>query len=118
MKIEVPISVGEFLDRLSILEIKEENGLNVASEISKYAKDRETLSQSIGFQYYFQIIRDINSSLWKLEDAKRRHVSRYTLLYSDVATLITQINDLRYQTKKKIDEYFESEISEQKSHDF
>jgi hypothetical protein len=118
MKIEVPISVGEFLDRLSILEIKQENGLNVSSEISKYAKDREKLSQSIGYEYYFGIIRAINSSLWNLEDTKRKNVTRYTLLYSDVATLITQINDLRFQTKKKIDEYFESEISEQKSHDF
>lgn len=114
----MPISVGEFLDRLSILEIKAENGLNVSNEISKYVIEKEKLSRRIGFEYYFRLIHTINNSLWKLEDIKRTNVTRYTEEYSDVATLITQFNDLRFQTKKKIDEYFESEISEQKSHNF
>ena len=118
LKIEVPISVGEFLDRLSILEIKAENGLNVSSEISKYLIEKEKLSHRTGFEYYFSLIHSINKSLWKLEDIKRTNITRYTEEYSDIATLITQINDLRFQTKKRIDDYFESEISEQKSHNF
>ena len=118
LKIEVPISVGEFIDRLSILEIKAENGLNVSSEISKYLIEKEKLSHRMGFEYYFSVLHAINNSLWKLEDIKRKNITRYTEEYSDVSTLITQINDLRFQTKKRIDDYFESEISEQKSHNF
>ena len=51
---------------------------------------------------------------WDLEDTKRTQVERYSTDYSNVSELITQLNDLRFQTKKRIDSYFKSEISEKK----
>lgn len=115
MKISLPSSVGDFMDRLSILEIKRDKGLEVSAEISGF-EEIQSLFDQRGFAYYMKIIKAINESLWDLEDIKRTQVSRYTDDYSDVSTLITQLNDLRHQTKKRIDEYFNSEFTEKKSH--
>ena len=57
-----------------------------------------------------------HSELWDLEDVKRKGVERYSKEESDVAFLITQLNDLRHETKKRIDIYFKSEFTERKSH--
>ena len=115
MKIVGPVSVGDFLDRMSILEIKLEEGLNVKDELEFYQSRKVDLEKR-GFEHYFAIIKRINEELWKLEDEKRKTVKRYSQEYSDVSTLITQLNYLRYQTKIRIDIYFDSDIREQKSH--
>ena len=116
MKINTPISAGDFLDRLSILEIKKQNGLNVDIELNGYVVNIKEFEQ-VGFEAYKSILIVINQQLWTLEDIKRTSVDRYSTKYSNVSTLITQLNDLRYQTKKKIDVYFGSEITEMKSHE-
>jgi hypothetical protein len=54
--------------------------------------------------------------LWDLEDQKRNNLSRNSSEYNNVSELITLLNDLWYQTKKRIDSYFKSEITEKKSH--
>ena len=116
MKINTSISAGDFLDRLSILEIKKHNGLNVDIELDGYLVNIKEFEQ-VGFDAYKSILRQINEQLWVLEDIKRTGVERYSTQYSNVSTLITQLNDLRYQTKKRIDLYFGSEITEMKSHE-
>jgi hypothetical protein len=116
MKINTSISAGDFLDRLSILEIKKHNGLNVDIELDGYLVNIKEFEQ-VGFDAYKGILRQINEQLWVLEDIKRTGVERYSTQYSNVSTLITQLNDLRYQTKKRIDLYFGSEITEMKSHE-
>ena len=111
MKIKVNISVGEYIDKYSILKIKEEKGLNVKAELNQYKPMLYT-----GFNYYLNIMIAINSQLWDLEDIKRKGVERLTKEESDTAFLITQLNDLRHETKKRIDTFFYSDITEKKSH--
>lgn len=111
MKIE--ISMAEYIDRYSILVIKEEKGLNVSKEITQY----ESLDLKYpGFDYYLSIMTVINKQLWDLEDVKRKGVERFSEEESNTAFLITQINDLRHETKKRIDIYFGSDFTEMKSH--
>ena len=109
--IKIDISVGDYLDRLSILKIKKEKGLNVDKEIMCFSNP--ALNKD---DYYLNIIKTINLQLWDLEDKKRKGVKRYSKEESDIAFLITQLNDLRHETKKRIDVYFKSEITEKKSH--
>lgn len=116
MKITTSISAGDFLDRLSILEIKKQNGLDVDIELDEYLENVNEFEQ-LGFEAYKTILKQVNECLWILEDIKRTRVERYSEQYSNVSTLITQLNDLRYQTKKRVDLYFESEITEKKSHE-
>ena len=114
MKVEIEMSVGDYLDRLSILKIKEEKGLDVKEELQYYHHRLITLDD--GHDYYLNIIKVINLQLWDLEDAKRKGVERYSKKESDTAFLITQLNDLRHEIKKRIDVYFGSDFTEKKSH--
>ena len=114
MNIQIKTSVGDFLDRWSILLIKEQKGLDVEKELSDYTKNLKPDFQDWG--YYLRILEAINGELWELEDVKRKAVDRYSRHASDVAFLITQLNDLRHETKKRIDIFFNSDFTEKKSH--
>ena len=114
MKIATAISVGDYLDRLSILNIKKEKGLDVENELTNY--HRRLIDLDDGHNYYLNVIKAINLQLWDLEDIKRKDVERYTKKESDTAFLITQLNELRHETKKRIDIYFGSDFTEKKSH--
>jgi hypothetical protein len=107
MLLHANLSAGDFLDRLSILKIKSDHGLNVEREMLEYENQLDQFEPR-GLYLYQSIIKSINLALWE--------VVRNTLDYNNVSELITQLNDLRFQTKKRIDDYFKSEISEQKSH--
>jgi hypothetical protein len=115
MKLMIEVSVGDFIDRLSILEIKLQHGLNVDQELQQYSKLQLELEE-LGFGHYKNLLFSINSRLWLLEDQKREFTDRNSETYANVAELITQLNDLRFAVKKKADEYFKSSISEKKSH--
>jgi len=110
--ITIEISIAEYIDRFSILLIKEEKGLDVSKELAQY----ESMDLMFyGFDHYLGVMRAINEELWDLEDYKRKGVERFSREESDTAFLITQLNDLRHETKKRIDIYFNSEITEKKS---
>lgn len=115
MLLSANVSAGDFLDRLSILRIKESHGLDVATEIAEYEKQLD-LFEKRGLTYFMELLLSINRAMWELEDRKRNSVKRKTEDYDNVSELITQLNDIRYQVKKRIDIYFKSEISEKKSH--
>jgi len=109
----IEVSMGDFIDRHSILRIKAEEGLNVKKEIKQYDKGADA---NQGYEYFLNILTSINRQLWILEDRKRKGVKRYTEEESDVAFLITELNDLRFRAKKAADKYFMSTITEEKSH--
>ena len=111
---KINVGVGDFLDRWSILLIKESKGLDVKEELKNYTKELRPDFQDWG--YYLRLFEAINLELWELEDRKRKAVERYTREESDVAYLITQLTDLRHETKKRADIFFNSNITEKKSH--
>ncbi len=115
MKLMIEISAGDFIDRLSILEIKKSYGLEVDVELLQYHKYILEF-EPIGFKFYKDILMEVNHRLWQLEDSKREFTDRNQMNYTNVAELITQLNDIRYTIKKKIDAYFKSNISEKKNH--
>jgi len=113
MKVE--ISIGDFFDRMSILSIKNDHGLAVEKELKVYAEQANQFEE-FAFARYFNIIKSVNKQLWELEDKKRKGVERYSTEESDVAFMITELNDLRHKVKQAIDRYFKSEFTEEKSH--
>lgn len=115
MLLNANLSAGDFLDRYSILQIKLSHGLEVADELMVYETQLDRF-ESRGLAVFLSIIKSINMQLWDLEDQKRNNLSRNTSEYNNVSELITLLNDLRYQTQKRIDSYFKSEITEKKSH--
>lgn len=115
MKMKIETSVGDFMDRMTILAIKKENGLDVDAELLLY-KEQINQFDPYAFARYFEILKSVNAQLWFLEDRKRRGVERYSTEESDVAFMITDLNDCRHHVKKAIDRFFKSELTERKSH--
>jgi len=107
----ITTSFGDYLDRFSILTVKQEKGLDVTQELDVYNFD-----DMVMHYYFIDILVAIHNQLWDIEDTKRVSSKRYTDEYSDLSTLTCQLNDIRHKVKKEIDLFYGSEFTEQKSH--
>ena len=124
-KIIVEVSVGELLDKISILEIKKEkikdtgklkfinNEYSILKDqLKKNVKSDEKLNQM------YQSLKDLNFKLWEIEDDKRKceknkdFGERFIQLSRDVHFL----NDNRAKIKLEINNYSGSEIKEIKEY--
>ena len=124
-KIIVEVSVGELLDKISILEIKQEKikdpkKLNyISNEHSILKKQLENnVKTNDKLNQLFQSLKEINAKLWVIEDDKRLceknkdfsekfiKLSRDVhFLNDDRAKIKLEINDLTGSTIKEIKEY-------------
>ena len=124
-KILVEVSVGELLDKISILEIKQEKIKDaeslkfiedeykvLKSELDKNIKTDEKLKN------LFNSLKEINSKLWVIEDDKRMceknkdFGEKFIKLSRDVHFL----NDNRAKIKLEINEHTKSKIKEIKEY--
>ena len=109
-KILLEISLGEALDKLSILEIKiaKINDERNAECKKEYETIYEKLSKYIErFPYHYRILKEINTVLWDLED---------TFNNSEVFKNIKIQNGRRFRMKSKINNLANSNLKEQKSY--
>lgn len=123
--LNVPISVGELLDKLSILYIKKQK---IVDPIKLSAVNKEFdllherslvyLSDKDLFNLYDNLII-INSKLWNIEDeirvCEKNEIFDETFIKLARAVYIT--NDERFELKNKINQVAGSEIQEQKSYE-
>ena len=124
-KIIVEVSVGELLDKISILEIKQEKikdqdklkFINLEHKILK-----EQLNQNVKsddkLEGLFQSLKEINAKLWVIEDDKRQcekdkdFGEKFIKLSRDVHFL----NDDRAKIKLEINNHTGSTIKEIKEY--
>ena len=124
-KIIVEVSVGELLDKISILEIKQEkikdpNKLKFIKD--EYSILKEQLNTKIKstdeINKLYKSLKEINSKLWIIEDEKRlcekekRFDERFIKLSRDVHFL----NDERAKIKLEINTLMNSNIKEIKEY--
>jgi hypothetical protein len=124
-KILVEVSVGELLDKISILEIKQEK-INDAESL-KFIKDeydvlKSELDKNIktdeNLKNLFNSLKEINSKLWVIEDDKRMceknkdFGEKFIKLSRDVHFL----NDNRAKIKLEINKLTGSKIKEIKEY--
>tara|TARA_B100000963_G_scaffold306800_1_gene281605 strand:- start:503 stop:892 length:390 start_codon:yes stop_codon:yes gene_type:complete len=124
-KIIVEVSVGELLDKISILEIKQEkiNDLEklkfinnehsiLKNQLEKNVKSDDKLNK------LYQLLKDINAKLWVIEDEKREceknkdFKDKFIKLSRDVHFL----NDNRAKIKLEINNHTGSIIKEIKEY--
>ena len=126
MKINVPISVGELIDKITILEIKSikikdpkkkinvEKELNLLRDVLKKNNIKINLIKSS----YKSLIK-INSQLWNIENKKRK--AEKDKVFDDkfikLARNVYLFNDKRAKMKLKINQITNSEIIEIKSYE-
>jgi hypothetical protein len=124
-KIIVEVSIGELLDKISILEIKKEKIKNpeklkfISNELSILSKQLDNNVKSDDkLNKLFQSLKEINTKLWVIEDDKRLcekekdfsekfiKLSRDVhFLNDDRAKIKLEINNLTGSTIKEIKEY-------------
>ena len=123
--ITTPISVGELLDKLSILSIKK-NRLTNPDKLFQVEKDfsflYELSTQFLTVKDYFNLYDDlvlINSKLWEIEDKLRvrEKNKKFDEEFIELARSVYYTNDERFELKNKINLLSNSEIQEQKSYE-
>ena len=124
-KILVEVSVGELLDKLSILEIKKEKIKD--SEKLKYINDeyavlKEQLSKNVHsdntLEKLFNTLKEINSKLWVIEDDKRmcEKNSDFGEKFIKLSRNVHFLNDNRAKIKLEINNHTGSKIKEIKEY--
>tara|TARA_B100000787_G_scaffold157016_1_gene133514 strand:- start:249 stop:638 length:390 start_codon:yes stop_codon:yes gene_type:complete len=124
-KILVEVSVGELLDKISILEIKQEKihdlekikFINEEYIILKNQLDQNVKSND-ALDVLFQDLKEINSKLWIIEDNKRmcEKNSDFTEDFIKLSRDVHFLNDDRAKIKLKINDYTGSKIKEIKQY--
>ncbi len=121
--INVPISVGELIDKITILEIKKDKLKNlklknILKELSFLRVVLEKNSIFIPDAIYFQL-KSINLKLWDIEDKIRikEKNKEFDNEFIELARSVYLNNDRRSETKKELNIMFNSEIIEEKSYE-
>ena len=124
-KILVEVSVGELLDKISILEIKKEKIKD--SERLKFINDeynilKDQLNKNVKsnekLEKLFQSLKEINAKLWVIEDAKRlcEKNSDFGDKFIKLSREIHFLNDDRSKIKLEINNHTGSKIKEIKEY--
>lgn len=118
MKITIPVSVGELIDRITILEIKAFLSDNeyIHKELEELNQIKSTITQYL-FEYEVQL-KKINETLWKIEDKIRQKEKdqEFDDEFIKLARSVYINNDERARIKRKINEQTNSYYKEIKIH--
>ena len=125
MIINTPVSLGELMDKISILKIKKKNIHNKEKLINineELLLLEETLLKSVNDKKadkYMNKLIKINLELWKIEDDIRNceRNKQFDQKFIDLARSVYFTNDQRSQIKLDINNYFGSKIVEVKSYE-
>ena len=125
MLINTPISLGELVDKISILMIKKKN-ISDSIKLEHVAKELEFLQKTLKeyisedkINKFVQELVNINSKLWKIEDDIREceRNKLFDQTFIDLARSVYFTNDQRAKIKNDINEKFGSELVEVKSYE-
>jgi hypothetical protein len=120
----VPVSWGEFTDKLTILEIKKEKIDNTDS-LANINREMSYLLSILDQYNYLPVILElkeqlklINLKLWEIEDNVRDKTFKkeFDQEFINLAVSVAVFNKQRHATKRLIDAALNSEISEEKQY--
>ena len=126
MIVNIPVSVGELFDKISILEIKKkkiknkENLKTIKYELNKLnliIKKKRLRSKLIIIE--FNKLKNINLRLWNIEDKKRKYEKNKNFdgNFIYLARKVYLLNDKRALIKLNINNLSGSQIKEVKSYE-
>ena len=125
MLINTPISLGELVDKISILIIKQKNITDktkldhVKKELDFLQKTLTNYVQQEEINNYLENLININSKLWNIEDDIREcdRKKLFDQTFIDLARSVYFTNDERAKVKNDINKIFGSELVEVKSYE-
>ena len=121
--INAPISIGELVDKITILEIKKNKLQN--SKLENVLKELSFLRKLMGKHQIeitddlFTQLKEINLTLWNIEDQIRikEKNKEFDNIFIELARSVYFKNDKRAEIKKRINQLSNSEITEEKSYE-
>lgn len=119
MIVNAPISVGELVDKITILEIKKmhTSDKDKLKNINNELKLLNSLARNIDYpEYMKEQLFSINSRLWQIEEDIRLHEksSEFDEKFVLLARLVYLYNDTRAEIKRNINTATGSHIVEEK----
>lgn len=126
MQVSIPISIGELIDKITILEIKNKK---ITNESKLFSIQRELRSlknilkdlnlENDSLKPLYEELLSINNELWDIEDEIRisEKNNSFDSSFIQLARSVYMTNDRRFEIKNKINKLFNSEIKEEKSYE-
>ena len=125
--IKINASVGELLDKISILKIKEQKInnekklLNITKELGLLSSIAEKFIEKDKKSYkkFMDELFEINLQLWETEDNIRilENKKNFNDEFIQLARNVYYSNDKRFEIKSKINNFYGSEIVEEKDYE-
>ena len=119
-----PISVGELIDKITILHIKTEKirdaaaHKNVRNELDRLLQIRAGLELTADLGAVEAQLLDVNRRLWQVEDDLRdlERLGDFGARFVELARSVYTLNDRRAALKRQINEVTSSAIIDEKSY--
>jgi hypothetical protein len=118
--IHLPTSIGEAIDKLTILDIKLERIADIARK-ADVKRERDALLNHAALTDFIQTHADLyntmkkaNAIIWDMMDVLRTNIS--TEEYLKTCKDSIEFNDIRFRIKARINQASNSELREQKSY--
>jgi hypothetical protein len=125
VKLLIPVSAGELIDKITILRLKAERigdpvrEANVRRELALLENVRaEFLGSLGGLSPLMAELQAVNAALWDVEEGKRDCERRQDFgpAFVALARSVYRENDRRAVLKRRIDDLAGSDLVEEKSH--
>ena len=124
MRILAPISLGELIDKITILELKQElikdevKQININNELTELNAILKTLLIQPFPQSQREALKAVNRDLWHIENFKRECEGngRFDRAFIEAGREVYLKNDLRAKIKREINDLTGSAIVEEKSY--
>jgi hypothetical protein len=118
--ITVPVSIGEVLDKISILQIKSER-ITDPDKLNNVAREFTYLAEAVKYHRYSELeteLKRVNEALWDVEDKLRIAEKRQDFgdNFVALARSVYVLNDQRAEIKRQINLIAGSELIEEKSY--
>jgi hypothetical protein len=113
-----PISVGELLDKITILELKKEHTQDAIklANIETELGELNALAKGMDQDELYQRLKEVNRVIWIVEDQLRikERNKEFDLAFVELARAVYINNDIRADIKREINVATKSHIMEEK----
>ena len=122
MKIKIPVSAGELVDKITILKIKKKNVIdqnkkvNIDRELDFLTDIYNEINNEKKLDGFLNKLLEVNQKLWEIED-EIRVLERKKQFDEDFILLARSVyieNDKRFEIKNEINNFLGSAIKEEK----